>query len=66
MTSRCRTKVKWLDGRESVERMFDGQARGEACFYCSLSDGLLKPVGHSSAACITAHAECVPARKAAA
>ena len=60
MLTRYRKRVYWADGHETVERLFDGQATGSACFYCSLSDGVLKPVGRSSTVRISAHDECFP------
>jgi hypothetical protein len=66
MSTRHLTRVCWPDGHETVERLFDDQATGWACFYCSLSDGVLKPVGRSSTVYIGAHDECLPKPKKAA
>ena len=60
MCIRHRTVVRWLDGRKTAERLFEDQATGSACFYCSLSDGDLKPLAGSSAVGLTAHRECLP------
>lgn len=60
MRTRHRKRVYWADGHETVERLFDEQATGSACLYCSLSDGVLRPLGRSSTVCVRAHDECLP------
>jgi hypothetical protein len=64
--TRHRKRVCWADGHETVERLFEEQATGLACFYCSLGDGVLKPVGRSNTVCVSAHDECLPKPKEAA
>jgi hypothetical protein len=66
MATRRLTRVTWPDGHETMERLFGEQLMGSACFYCSLSDGVLKPVARSKALPICAHDECLPTRKEAA
>jgi hypothetical protein len=52
--------VSWPDGHETVERLFTEQMAGSACFYCSLSDGVLKPMARVNIVQIGAHDECLP------
>ena len=57
-------RIRWANGHETVTRLFDSQARGTACIFCSLSDGSLLPVGRiAGVGHVVAHECCSPGQK---